>query len=87
MVISAKTSPLVFLYLRVWDSKDEIVPIISWLNTDTMKASRPTGQRGVEEPVSISRFEFIVTEDHQEFLLKEALPADFHNSIHLVLED
>jgi len=89
MFISAKDAPLPFLYLRVWDVSDNLVPILTWFNTDTMIASVPTDIPHSEIRTEIGRFEFIVNSEQEEMSLTKAFASDekdLKDHIELVLE-
>jgi hypothetical protein len=90
MLISAKDAPQLFLCLRVWDTSDELVPILTWFNTDTMIASCPGPVKCVEERASVGRFEFIVQSESEASHLKGFFPKGEEHlveHIQVVLEE
>lgn len=78
MLISAKDAPIPFLYLRVWDVSGNLVPILTWFNTDTMIASVPTdvSRPNSELRTEIGRFEFIVRSEIEAMALRKAMTSD-----------
>lgn len=90
MLISAKDAPLPFLCLRVWDISGNLVPILTWFNTDTMITSVPTNVPNSELRTKIGRFEFIVRSEIEATTLRKALASDekeLFDHIEVVLEE